>query len=79
MTTHFDPDAETLRLKQHLARRKKIKRYGVSRLDKYRHEVLALRKSGSTLEAIQLWLKEKRIPAEVSTISRWLKKNGPVQ
>ncbi len=55
------------------ARRKKP--YESSKLDKFKHEILRLKAEGATLEMLQLWLREQRIRADVSTISRWLKKN----
>ena len=56
------------------ARRKKT--YQKSKLDRFKHEILRLKAEGATLEMLQLWLKEQRIKADLSTISRWLKKNG---
>lgn len=56
------------------ARRKKP--YEVSKIDKFKHEILRLKSEGATLEVLQLWLKEQRVKADLSTISRWLKKNG---
>ena len=56
------------------ARRKKP--YEVSKIDKFKHEILRLKSEGATLEMLQLWLREQRIKADISTISRWLKKHG---
>lgn len=56
------------------AKRKKI--YEASKIDKYKHQILSLKSEGATLEMLKLWLSEKRIKADVSTISRWLKKHG---
>jgi hypothetical protein len=66
-------EAERLKAKAQ-ARRKK--RYSVSKLDKWKPELLALRAEGVTLEALKIWLSEKKIHCEISTISRWLKKHG---
>jgi hypothetical protein len=55
-------------------RRKSI--YEKSKIDKYKHQILLLKSEGATLEMLKLWLREKRIKADISTISRWLKKNG---
>ncbi len=56
------------------AKRKKI--YEASKIDKYKHQILRLKSEGATLEMLKLWLSEKRIKADISTISRWLKKHG---
>lgn len=69
----FDAVSETARLRNK-AQLRRQKRWSRSKLDKWRPEVLALRAEGATLEQIQIWLKEKRIDAEISTISRWLKR-----
>jgi len=71
MTT-FDAKAEVKRLSAITQLRKK-KRYVRSKLDKYKAEIIALRAEGATLQEIQIWLKQKRLSAEISTISRWLK------
>lgn len=70
----MDVKAEAQRLKAKAQARKK-RRYSTSKLDKWKPELLALRAEGVTLEGLQIWLSEKRIPCEVSTISRWLKKH----
>ena len=75
----LDAEAEIASLNRRLAIRKKRSRYGTSRLDKYRNEILALRKKVATLAALQMWLRDRRIKVEQSTISRWLKKNAQIQ
>lgn len=72
----FDAAAEAARLKRQ-TQLYRPKRYARSKLDKWRPEILALRAEGATLEQIQIWLREHRIRAELSTISRWLKRNPP--
>lgn len=71
MTT-FDAKAEAKRLAAITELRKK-KRYSRSKLDKYKFEILALRNEAATLQEIQIWLKEKKVSVQISTISRWLK------
>lgn len=71
--TEFDAAAEVIRLQTH-ARLRRQKRYSRSKLDKWRPEILALRAEGATFEQIQIWLADQRIRAEISTISRWLKR-----
>jgi len=74
----MDIKAEAERLNAKLLARKKS-RYSTSKLDKWKTEILLLRAEGVTLEGLQIWLSEKRIPCEISTISRWLKKNLEVK
>lgn len=74
----MDVKAEVERLKAKAQARKKRK-YSTSKLDKWKPELISLRSEGVTLEGLQIWLSEKRIPCEVSTISRWLKKNLEVE
>lgn len=72
--TDFDAAAEVARL-QAQARLRRQKRYSRSKLDKWRPEIWALRAEGATLEQIQIWLADQHIRAELSTISRWLKRH----
>lgn len=71
----MDANSEVERLAALVKARRK-KPYETSKLDKCKHEILRLKEAGATLEVLQLWLKEQRIKADLSTISRWLKKNG---
>lgn len=71
----MDTKSEIERLAALVKMRRK-KNYESSKLDKFKHEILRLKSEGATLEMLQLWLREKRIKADVSTISRWLKKHG---
>lgn len=70
--TSFNAKSEAQRLTAITELRKK-KRYSRSKLDKYKFEILALRNEAATLQEIQIWLKEKNVSAQISTISRWLK------
>jgi hypothetical protein len=71
----MDVKAEVERLAALVKTRRK-KTYESSKLDKFKHEILRLKSEGATLEMLQLWLREQRIKADISTISRWLKKHG---
>jgi hypothetical protein len=71
----MDAKAEVERLAALVKARRK-KPYESSKLDKFKHEILRLKAEGATLEMLQLWLREKRIKADISTISRWLKKKN---
>jgi len=56
-------------------RRRKI--YKQSVIDKYRAEVIALKKEGASLGDIEFFLREKKIKVVRSTIKRYLDKyNG---
>jgi len=65
-------EVEQINEKLKLRRKKK---YATSKLDRFKPELIALRKEGVTLEGLQLWLREKRVRVGVSSISRWLKKH----
>lgn len=63
---------EAERIKKRMALRVK-KKFAKSKLDKYKPEILQLKAAGLSLEGIRLWLAEKHVTANRSTISRWLK------
>jgi hypothetical protein len=71
-----DAAAEVERLATLVKKRRHKNTFFPSKIDKFRNEVLRLKSNGATLEMLKLWLSEKRIKADISTISRWLKKNG---
>ena len=58
---------------------KKKKRFGVSRLDKWKYELINLRSNGATLEQLQDYLNQKGIRVVLSTISRWLNHHGSIR
>lgn len=72
--TQSEAEAEAARIKKRLSLRVK-KQFSKSKLDKYKPEILQLKAAGLSLEGIRVWLSEKRITANRSTISRWLKQN----
>jgi hypothetical protein len=72
----MDAAAEVERLASLVKTRRHKNTFFPSKLDKFKHGILRLKAEGATLEMLQLWLKEQRIKADISTISRWLKKNG---
>lgn len=72
----MDLQTEIEKLKIKVKRRKPKGKYYKSKLDKWKFQILALHAKGATLLMLQIWLKEKNISVEKSTISRWLKKNG---
>lgn len=71
----FDAKSE---LKSLQAETKAIRKttYRKSRLDKFKGELLLLHRKGAKPAELQRWLKSKRIKVVLSTITRWLKKNG---
>ncbi|ACD95151.1 hypothetical protein [Trichlorobacter lovleyi] len=48
------------------------RRYYRSRLDRFRAEIVALRRAGATLAEIVAWLRKRRCKVVCSTISRYL-------
>jgi hypothetical protein len=69
----FDASAEIMQIQ---ARRTEARRriYKKSRLDKYRSELVALRKAGGSLADIALWLRVKcRFKIHRSSIGRYIK------
>ncbi len=58
---------------------KKEKRFGVSQLDKWKYELIALRNKSATMEQLQDYLKQKDIRVVLSTISRWLNHHDPIR
>lgn len=56
-------------------RRKKPYRRNKSRLDRYRMEILALRRHSASASEIQRWLRKKRVCVVLTTVTRWLEKN----
>jgi hypothetical protein len=71
----FDVNSEinTLKIQTKMSRKK---RYGKSRLDKYKSQLNVIHNNGATIVELQRWLRRKRIKVEWSTVSRWLTKNG---
>jgi hypothetical protein len=73
----FDAVAEVQRLKaQAKARRKRNYSRRISKLDKYKGELLSMYRAGASGADLQRWLKEKRIICALSTVLRYVQKNG---
>lgn len=60
-----------IRQQRRMSRRR---RYYRSRLDRYRAEIVTLRRAGATLAEINAWLRRRRCRVACSTISRYLSK-----
>jgi hypothetical protein len=75
LMSKFDAETEVAKLKTRLAVRRKTRPFK-SKLDKYRHELIRLHEAGASLSALQLYLKDHKVSADRSTISRWLMRHG---
>ena len=75
--TDFDAELEVKKLKKQTSTIRKT-RYSKSksRLDRYKGELLALSKEGSSCAELQRYLRTKRIKVAYTTVSRWLAKHG---
>jgi DNA-binding transcriptional MerR regulator len=69
MIDQLKTELAAIRQQRRVARRK---RYYRSRLDRYRAEVVGLRRAGATLAEIAAWLRRRRCKVACSTISRYL-------
>ena len=75
--SEFDAQAEVQRLKAHTkAIRKREYSRRISKLDKYKGELISMYRAGASGAELQRWLKEKRIPCALSTVLRYVQKNG---
>jgi hypothetical protein len=72
---NFNVNNEVMQLKRQ-TKMSRQKRYGQSRLDQYKNQLIALYSDGSTIAELQRWLRGKRVKVEWSTVSRWMNKNG---
>ena len=71
----FDAAAEAALLKAQTRARRRP-RYRRSRLDRYKRELLALRKEGCTTAELQRWLLAHRIRVQHATVARWLRRHA---
>ena len=71
----FDAEKELAEIKK-IKKLVRKKRYSRSRLDKYKDELLALRKAGGSISDLQRWLRLRRVKVAWSTVQRWIKLNG---
>ncbi|HAT7688692.1 TPA: hypothetical protein JAX36_005051 [Enterobacter cloacae subsp. cloacae] len=75
--TEFDAAAEVAKLKaQTKAIRKRSYFRRISKLDKYRGELLTMYRAGASGSELLRWLKSKRIDCAHSTLSRYLNKHN---
>lgn len=52
------------------------RRFSISRLDRFKGELLTLYSEKVTISELQRWLRKNRIKVAYSTVYRWIKKNG---
>ena len=74
-TDEFDTAAELAALQAQTRRIRQV-RYRPSRLDRYTGELLSLYQAGASAAELQRWLRARRIKVVLSTVTRWLEKNG---
>ncbi len=70
----FDTAAELAALQAQTRRIRQV-RYRPSRLDRYTGELLSLYQAGASAAELQRWLRPG-IKVVLSTVTRWLEKNG---
>lgn len=71
----FNGHSEAARLRTWTKVTKKT-RFFTSKLDKFRDQIVILRKHQATFLEIKRWLDEKNTHVDVSTVTRWFQKNG---
>lgn len=75
--SEFDAIAEVQRLKaQTQARRKRPYSRRISKLDKYKGEIISMHRAGASGAELQRWLKEKRISCALTTVLRYVQRHG---
>ncbi len=52
------------------------RRLGISRLDRFKGEILSLYKNDASISELQGWLRKNQIKVTYSTVYRWVQKNG---
>lgn len=72
---HFDPKSELIKLQTQTKSIRKTS-YSSSRLDRYKAELLLLRKEGASIAELQRWLRSNRVKVAWSTVSRWTLKHA---
>lgn len=68
--------AEVVAKLQAQAKSTRKKNYRKSRLDDFKGELLIIKKNNGRPVDLQRWLRANRIKVELSTVTRWLAKNG---
>lgn len=60
-------------IRQHLKIARRRRRYR-SRLERFRAELIALRRAGASIRELTLWLRQRRCCAAPSTVSRYIRR-----
>jgi len=72
---NFNTNVKVDQLKAHKRRiRKRV--YRRSKLDKFKGELITLRREGASATDLQRWLRQQRIQVTLTTVTRWLEKHG---
>lgn len=71
----FDARTELAELRRQTAEIRR-RRYTKSCLDRYRGELIQLRRNGASVAELQRWLRDHRIRVVHSTVARWVTKNA---
>ena len=71
----FDARTELAELRRQTAEIRR-RRYTKSSLDRYRGELIQLRRNGASVAELQRWLRARRIRVVHSTVARWVTKNA---
>ncbi|GAB3215929.1 hypothetical protein [Pseudaeromonas pectinilytica] len=71
----FDARTELAELRRQTAEIRR-RRYTKSSLDRYRGELIQLRRNGASVAELQRWLRDHRIRVVHSTVARWVTKNA---
>lgn len=72
----MDIEKELEAVRKKIALKKPKGRPSTSKLDKFKPEIITLKRNGASFEEIRVWLQSKKIECSRSTISRWWAKNG---
>ena len=71
----FDARTELAELRRQTAEIRR-RRYTKSRQDRYRGQLIHLRRNGASVAELQRWLRDHRIRVVHSTVARWVTKNA---
>jgi len=69
----FDSEIELADIRRQRRSSRRSRRRG-SRLDRFRAELVELRRAGGTLSELAIWLRRRRVKVAASTICRFLAK-----
>ena len=73
--TDFDAETALAEIRKEALIRRKAS-YHTSRLDRFRAELLAMRRLEARPVELQAWLRKQRCKVALSTVTRWLERNA---